>query len=162
MNELLSRAELFENLGLEGIRRLSTIGQTRTLAEGEYLFLLGDNADYLYVVTRGKVDLCFPMSLRTVVQDVPVESAGPGKLVGWSAMVKPYRFTLSARAAEDSQVVGFRRHDLQQLFTSSPEIGLRLLTKLSEIVGIRLLMFQALWARELQRALLAESEQVSQ
>jgi CRP-like cAMP-binding protein len=98
------------------------------------------------------------MPLGGVVKDIPVEPAGPGKALGWSALVRPYRFTLSARATEPTEVVGFRRQDLLQIFEAAPREGNRFLTNLSELVGFRLLAFQALWVRELQRTLLTETQ----
>jgi CRP/FNR family transcriptional regulator, cyclic AMP receptor protein len=157
MHGALEDADLFRGLSPDGIRRLSLIGRSRVLSAGDYLFLLGDSAEWLYVVVRGTVDLCLPMSVGGVVRDIPVESASAGKALGWSALVKPYRFTLSARATEPTEVIGFWRSELQQLFSAAPEVGNRLLANLSELVGFRLLTFQALWVRELQRALLTES-----
>jgi CRP-like cAMP-binding protein len=157
MHEVLKDADLFQGLSLDAIRRLSAIGRSRDLAAGDYLFLLGDSAECLYLVAKGTVELCLPMSLSGVVKDIMVESAIAGKALGWSAMVKPYRFTLSARAAEPAEVIGFPRGELQQLFDAAPDLGNRFLANLSELVGLRLLTFQALWVRELQRALLTES-----
>jgi CRP-like cAMP-binding protein len=151
MEELLKAAELFEGLNDEGLRRLSGIGRRRTLRAGEYLFVLGDDAGDFYVVIRGKVDLCFPMPLRGEVKDVSVESVGEGQALGWSSLVKPYRFTLSARATEPSEVVSFARRSLMEVFEAEPRIGHAFFMKISELVGIRLVTFQALWVRELQR-----------
>src|SRR3989304_6414934 len=106
MHEVPRDADLFRGLSLDGIRRLSAIGRARVLAAGDYLFLLGDSAEYLYVVARGTVDLCLPMRLGDVVKDILVESAVAGKALGWSALVKPYRFTLLARAAGPGAVIG--------------------------------------------------------
>jgi CRP/FNR family cyclic AMP-dependent transcriptional regulator len=158
MHDVLKDADLFEGFSVDGILRLSKIGRWRVLAAGEYLFLLGDTADCLYVVASGTVDLCLPMTLRGVVKDIPVESASPGKALGWSALVKPYRFTLSARAAEPAEVIGFPRAEMHQLFAGAPDLGNRLFANLAELVGVRLLTVQALWVRELQRALETESQ----
>lgn len=158
MHDVLKDAELFQGFGMDGIRRLSAIGRSRVLATGDYLFLLGDSAECLYVVAKGSLDLCLPMALGGVVKDIPVESATAGKTLGWSAMVKPYRFTLSARAVEPAEVIGFPRHELQQMFEAAPGLGICFLTNLSELVGIRLLTFQALWVRELQHTLVAGTQ----
>lgn len=158
MQEVLKDADLFQGLNPDSLRRLSGIGRSRVLATGDYLFLLGDSAECLYVVAWGTVDLCLPMSLGGAVKDIPVESATAGRALGWSALVKPYRFTLSARAAEPTEVIGFPRGELQELFSAAPDLGNRFLANLSELVGLRLLTFQALWVRELQRALLQESQ----
>lgn len=158
MDVLLGQGALFEGLSDEGRRRLAAVVRRRTLATGEYLFLLGDNASDFFVVVKGKVDLCFPMRLRGVLKDFSVESVDVGQALGWSALVKPYRFTLSARATEPSEVICLSRHDLLELFEADPGVGYAFLTKVSEVVGIRLLTFQALWARELQRALESETQ----
>lgn len=158
MRDVFKDADLFRGLSPEGIRRISAIGRTRILAPGEYLFLLGDSAECLYVVAAGTVELCLPMSLGSIVKDILVESATVGKALGWSALVKPYRFTLSARSAGQAEVIGFPRGELEDLFDAFPEAGVRFLANLSELVGVRLLTFQALWVRELHQALVAESQ----
>lgn len=158
MDALLSQGAFFEGLDDEGRRRLSAIIRHRTLQTGEYLFLLGDNAGDFFVLVNGKVDLCLPVRLRGVLKDVSVESVRVGQALGWSALVKPYRFTLSARATEPSEVVCLARHDLLDLFESDLGIGYAFFTKVSEVVGIRLHTFQALWVRELQRALDSEAQ----
>ena len=162
MDALLSQGELFEGLSREALQRLLATGKSRTLQADEYLFLLGDDASDFCVLVKGQVDLCFPMRLRGAVKDVTVESVGPGQALGWSALVKPHRFTLSARAIEPSEVIRFARRDLLELFQAEPSIGYAFFTKVSEIVGIRLHTFQALWVRELQRALEAETQRLSE
>ena len=153
MYELLKEAELVEGLSAGEVQRLAAIGRRRALRPGEYVFLLGDNADFLSIVLSGRVDLCFPMSLGDVVKDISVESLGPGQALGWSALVKPYRFTLSARTTEPCELISLARYDLLRLFEDEPRIGCILLARVSEIVGVRLSTFQALWGRELQRRL---------
>jgi CRP-like cAMP-binding protein len=158
MDALLKQGALFEGLSEEGRRRLSAIAKRRSLQTGEYVFQLGDSADDFYVLVGGKVDLCLPMPLRGIVKDVSVESVGVGHALGWSALVKPYQFTLSARATEPSEVLGFARRELLDLFEAEPGIGYALFTKIAETVGTRLHTFQALWVRELQRTLESEAQ----
>lgn len=158
MEELLRQVELFRDLSSDGLRRVLAIGKGETLDAGQYLFLLGDDANELFVVVRGSLSLCLPIPLRGAVKDITVESVGAGQALGWSALVKPYRFTLSARATEPSDVVGFARNDLQQLFEAELGIGYSVLTRVSEVMGIRLVTFQALWVRELQRTLASEAQ----
>src|SRR5512139_1277997 len=125
MHEVLKDADLFEGFNLDDLAKLSAIARSRILSTGDYLFLLGDNAECLYVVAKGTVELCLPMTLGGIVKDIPVESASAGKALGWSALVKPYRFTLSARASEPAEVIGFQRTALEQLINASPQLGTR-------------------------------------
>jgi CRP-like cAMP-binding protein len=153
MFDQIRAAELFKPLSASRIQRLAAIGRVLTLRAGEYLFLLGDDAQYLSLVTSGQVDLCCPISFGDAVKDITVESLGPGQTAGWSALVKPFRFTLSARAALPSDVIAFARLELQQVFAADPEIERVVLGRVSELMANRLTMFQALWVRELQRSL---------
>lgn len=150
--EALRRAAIFSELDEAEAAQLLAIARPRQCHKGECLFLLGDHADRLYVVLSGKVELTFPLSFGGVVQDVPVESKAPGSALGWSALVKPHRFTLSARAAESSELAAFLRQDLLRVFAENPRIGHAVMRHIAEVVGRRLLQVQALWARELQRA----------
>ena len=151
MMDLLQQVELFERFSTDDLRRLSGTARPRMLFPTEYLFLLGDEANEFFVVAGGAIDLCFPMPVRGEVKDVAIESIHKGGALGWSALVKPYRFTLSARATEISDVIGFPRQDLLALFAEEPRIGCTFFTRISELVGIRLHTFEALWVRELQR-----------
>lgn len=161
IEELLATADLFHGVHRDKVHRVAGLARPASLRSGEYLFLLGDTADRLYVVTEGKIDLCFPMSLGDVVRHISVEVVEPGQTLGWSALVKPYRFTLSARAAETTRVVGLSRRDLLTYFEGDSQTGYLILTRISELIGYRLLAMQALWARGVQRTLEAEKSRES-
>jgi CRP/FNR family transcriptional regulator, cyclic AMP receptor protein len=148
----LHQAGIFAELQDAEVARLVAVARVQKYHQGECLFLLGDHADRLYVVRTGKVELTFPLSFGGVVRDVPVESKTPGSALGWSALVKPHRFTLSARAAETSELAAFPRQDLLRVFEAVPRIGYVVMRHIAEVIGRRLLQVEALWARELQRA----------
>ena len=153
IDEYIRTAELFASLSPGSIQRLAAVARLFPLRSGEYLFLLGDAAQYVSVVKSGLVELCFPLNIGGVVKDITVETAGRGKTIGWSALVKPYRFTLSARAAEPTEVVAFARQELQALFPLDPAIERCVVNGIAELMANRLTTFQALWARELLRTL---------
>ncbi len=148
----LRKAPIFAELHDAEAARVLSVAHPQQCRKGECLFLLGDHADRLYVVLSGKVELTFPISFEGVVRDVPVELKTAGSALGWSALVKPHRFTLSARAAETSELAAFLRQDLLRVFEAEPRIGCVVMRHVAEVVGRRLLQVQALWARELQRA----------
>ncbi len=148
---VLSTAEIFAGLQPEDVERLVAVACPRKCAKGECLFLLGDPADRLFVVVSGRIDLTFPLEVGGQVRDVPVESKTPGTALGWSALVKPYRFTLSAWAAENSELAAFRRESLLSVFEAHPRVGYTVMRRVAETIGRRLLQVQALWVRELQR-----------
>ena len=154
----LRKAVIFAELQDAEAERLLAMARPQRCQKDECLFLLGDHADRLYLVLRGSVELTFPLSFGGVVRDVPVESKAPGSALGWSALVKPHRFTLSARAAEPSELAAFLRQDLFRVFEAEPRIGYVVMRHIAEVIGRRLLQMQALWARELQRAVTSSLE----
>ena len=95
MMDSLRTSDLLQGLTDSETDLLAKIARPRSLRAGEYLFMLGDPADHLYIVVQGAVDLCFPIPLGGDTHEVTVESVSVGKTLGWSALVKPYGFTLS-------------------------------------------------------------------
>jgi CRP/FNR family cyclic AMP-dependent transcriptional regulator len=148
----LREAPIFAELCDADVARLLEVARLRHCRQGERLFLLGDHADRLYVVVSGCIELTFPFSFGGTVRDVPVESKTAGSALGWSALVKPHRFTLSAQVAETAELAAFARHDVLSVFEAVPRIGYVVMRHVAEVVGRRLLQVEALWARELQRA----------
>jgi CRP-like cAMP-binding protein len=143
---------MFEGLRDDEAPRLVEVARPCRCEAGEYLFRLGEAADQLYVICAGRVELTFPLSFGGGMREVPVESRGVGATVGWSALVEPHRFTLSARAAEPCDLAAFSREDLLRVCEAEPRIGLVFMRYITKVVGQRLLQVQALWVRELQRS----------
>jgi len=157
MIEDLRGADLLEGLTEQELQSIEAAARAVQVADGEFLFLLGDPANSLYIVAEGVMDLCFPLPVGDDVRDITIESVRPGETLGWSALVKPYKFTLTARASGTCRLLGFDRSELLAIFEANPRIGYLLSSRLSELVGLRLLSVQALWVRGLRRAIEAES-----
>lgn len=153
MNEVLRKSELLDGLADAHVEKVAAIARPQRLESGEYLFLLSDVASRLYIVLEGRIEVCFPLSIGGALKDVAVEIKAPGSALGWSALVKPHRFTLSARASTPSAVAAFARAELQHLMDADCELGKALMGRIAEVTSRRLLTMQALWARELQRSL---------
>lgn len=128
------------------------LGTRVTVPSGGSLFRLGDAADRLFLIERGRIRLSFPMLVRGQTEDVLFEEQAPGDTVGWSAMVPPYRFTLSATAPLETELIALSREALTAFCEHSPEIGRRITLNLAILVGQRLQLVQAMWMREIQRA----------
>ncbi len=152
MNDVLARCPLFVGLEERQLSSLAGLGARVALQPGEHLFRLGERADRLYVVLEGAVELCLPLSLRGVVEEIVVETEGPGGALGWSAFVRPHRFQLSARASGPAAVAGFDRLAVLGLIGSDREFGCIFFERVAEMIGRRMLTMEALWARELQRS----------
>jgi CRP/FNR family cyclic AMP-dependent transcriptional regulator len=143
--------DVLAGVGEEDSARVLALGARRTLGAGEILFELGDAADCLFVVMRGRIALTLPLTLRDREQDVLIEERSPGQSLGWSALVAPHRFTLKASAAVDSEVVALPRESLYRHFAADPAVGYAVTRNVAVVVGHRLQVMQAMWLREVQR-----------
>ena len=144
--------KLLNGLSAAEADQVLALGSREIVANGSSLFRLGDRAQRLYLIERGRIRLSFPMLVRGHEEDVFFEEKTPGDTVGWSAMVPPYRLTLSASAPLETEVIALSREPLNDFFKRSPEIGRKIGLNLAILVGQRLQLVQAMWMREIQRA----------
>ncbi len=82
-----------------------------------------------------------------------MEEKGPGQTVGWSALIPPYRFTLSATASFETEVITLSRAALHSFIEASPSIGAKLCLNVGTVIGRRLQTLQTMWLREMQRTI---------
>ena len=144
--------ELVNGLSPAEAEQVLGLGTQITVPSGNSLFQLGESADRLFLVERGRIKLTLPMRVRGREEAVFVEERGPGQAVGWSALIPPYRFTLTATAADDdAKVVAIPREALLKYFSANPAAGNKIALNLAVVVGHRLQLFQTMWLREMQR-----------
>jgi CRP-like cAMP-binding protein len=143
--------ELLKGLPPDEADRVLSLGKRLTLTSGAELFHMGAPADSLYLVSQGRIKLTLPMQIRGNQQDVFVEESTPGETVGWSALIPPHQFTLTATAPLQTEVIAFSRDALLAHCTAFPAIGYAISVNLAAVVGQRLQLFQAMWLREMER-----------
>ena len=144
--------ELLNGLLSREIEQVLGLGTRLIVPSGTELFRLGDPADRLFLTERGRIRLTLPMQVRGREEDIFVEERSPGQTVGWSALIPPYRFTLTATAPLlDAAVIALPREALREFLAANPAAGYKIALNLAVVIGHRLQMFQAMWLREMQR-----------
>ena len=148
-----SYPDLLKSLSAQDADAVLAFGLKMTLLSGAVLFQLGADADQLYVIERGRVNLTLPMQVFGQEQDILVEERVAGQTLGWSALIPPHRFTLKATAQIDTELISFPRAALLDHFAGNPRVGYAVVGNVAATVGQRLQVFQAMWLREMKRAL---------
>ena len=143
--------ELLHELLPRDAERLLGLATRITLPRGTVLFELGGPAHSLYIVERGQIALTLPMQVLGRQENVLIEERHPGETVGWSALIPPHKFTLTATAPFEAEVLAISRQSLLDCFAADPAVGYVVTRNVAEIVGERLQVFQAMWLREMQR-----------
>jgi CRP-like cAMP-binding protein len=144
--------ELLNGLSSAEVEQVLELGTRLVLTSGASLFRLGDPADRLFLIERGRIRLTLPMQIRDREEDVLVEERSPGQTVGWSALIPPYRFTLTATAPLETEVISLQREALREFFAMHPDTAHKIAMNLAIVIGHRLQLFQTMWLREIQRA----------
>jgi glutaminase len=127
------------------------LGVPVSLAAGDVLFRLGSAAGSLYLIKSGLVTLSMPMQVGGRDEDVRIEERLPGQTLGWSTLIPPHRFTLTATAPVVSELLAFQRHALLHHFEVRPAVGYVVSRNVAALVGHRLQVFQAMWLRQMQQ-----------
>lgn len=148
---IFGQLDLLMRLSTDEAGQILALGSRTIVRSGQDLFQLGDAAESIYLVERGRIKLTLPMQVRGRTEDVFVEERNPGQTVGWSALIPPYRFTLKATAPLETEVIALARDALLDYFTAHPAVGYTVSINLAAVIGQRLQLFQAMWLREMQR-----------
>jgi CRP-like cAMP-binding protein len=106
-----------------------------TAAAGELLAREGEPAKAFYLVQAGHVALTLHTPDRGAV---PIQTVGPGEIVGWSWLVPPHRWQFDCRAADPVQGLAFDAEWLREKCDQDYELGYPLLKQLVGVIANRL------------------------
>ena len=142
IEKTLKRAEVFLGLSDSDLGKIAALPSCReeTYQSEEVIFRDGDEAKHLYVLEEGRVDLVMevPPRSKQAATKVVVDRITTGGLFGWSALVRPHLYVMSAICEEPSRVVSISGADLLSLFESDYHIGYKTFQGLAHIIGARL------------------------
>jgi len=122
-------------LSPEAVTRLAAIAEVRDLGPGELVIREGQVAESLGIVLAGRVALRMLVPERGMVTILTVE---PGDVVGWSAVVPPYRGTDDAVAIEPVRLLQFPGDALRLLLRADNALAASLYPRLLQAVSRRL------------------------
>jgi CRP/FNR family cyclic AMP-dependent transcriptional regulator len=126
LDEVIVESTVFAGLEQEELELVAGCGKNIVVDAGERLFREGDDANTFFLVRAGLV------SLETYIPNrgqVTVVTCGPGEIVGWSWLVPPHTWRLSARVVESVRAVEFDGACLRGKCEASPELGYDLLSR---------------------------------
>ena len=127
---------LFQNLSAPQIDSLAAITFEEQFQKGRWLFYKDQKANKIYLVKKGAVELLIKVQ-DTI--EIPVALMRPNNgCVGISALVDPFRYTLSARCSADSTLLVIKREDLQALMCKDHELGCFMMNNLAQKLLARL------------------------
>jgi CRP-like cAMP-binding protein len=141
--EVLEQVDILRRLGTGALRILAIGVESQSVGPGEVLFTAGEPADGAYIVQRGSFTLT---PERAGINEV---IAGPGTLLGESALLAETTRPATAMAREDATVMRISRAMFLKMLEGYPDAARRL----REVIAAR----ADQWGREIEnvRAVLA-------
>lgn len=120
---MLARAPLLAEIGRDGLRLVAFSAETRWLAPGEVLFERGQPAQGGYVVVNGRLVL-------SAGDGTPQRQAGPGTLLGETALFVETDYLVTAAAQHAASVLTIPRLLFRRMLQEYPEAAETLLNRL--------------------------------
>ena len=133
--ELLRRYPCFAATGEESLKAVAMIAEEKPIPAGTHLFGEGDPADLMSIVASGEVNIQYFLGSG---ERRTVDTLVAGDILGWSALVEPYKYTAIGTASKDTQLVVIQAQRLRDLCTKDPALGYRLMTEVAKLLAHRL------------------------
>ena len=134
--EWLKKTELFETLDESQLNDLLSHSRVESFQQGKTIFRQGDQADHLYVLIQGAVDLTVQTMEEVGFMTSKIDKEGA--VFGTPALMEPYRYNVTATFLKASQVLIMEADYLRRKMTQEPKMGLEMLKKLASIYFNRL------------------------
>lgn len=135
----LAEARLFAGLDGPTLAQLAATAHRRHVVDGADLYVTGEPAASLFLVERGHVALRATEGGHSTI----VMTAGPGEVLGWSALRPEARWMTTGRAVGAVEAVELPAAVVFDLATSGSEAGRRLTARLLELAAQHLHETQA-------------------
>jgi CRP-like cAMP-binding protein len=148
--KVLSGISLFDGLSASELRKLARICQPVRFKKGDKIFSRGGNAEDLYIVKTGMVNLCFRISILLADEDIVVDVKTKGDTFGWSALVEPYKLTLSAYCNEDCELIQMKGEQVLSLCRKQHHMGFIFMANLAKVIASRMERIQILCEKEIE------------
>ena len=133
--EVLKRCPFVRDLSDEQIKKMAEMCYEEVFEAGENLSKQSRTQEKIYLIEDGLVGIYLelgPMNQRQL------QSASSFEVVGWSAMLPPYRSHATTKAIETTKVLTFDAKELLNLCETDPAIGTKVHRGLASVIALRL------------------------
>jgi CRP-like cAMP-binding protein len=127
---VLQGLALFSELNTEEKTAIAEIMQQTKVVEGEVLATRGQTAHTFFVILSGSFMVHFNKGRAFTLHK-------KGDIMGWSAVVTPFKYTGTMTALTDGEVLYASGESFMRLIQSNADLGDRLMKKINAVVAER-------------------------
>jgi len=134
--EWLKKTELFGSLNESHLNTILSRSSIESFPEGKTIFRQGDEANYLYILIEGMLDLSVKTGEKFDFLTSKVEKEGAA--FGIPSLIEPFRYNVTATSLKPSKVLVINAGRLKVDMEKDPKMGMEIMKKLVSIYFNRL------------------------
>ena len=137
VKQVLKDCVLFSGLSDNELEKVASSTVEKQYEAGATIFATGDNADELFVIQEGRVavQMTLPKSGTQASRRITVDVVTRNEIVGWSAIVEPYKYTFTAVCMQKTIVLSISGDKLRWLLRDNPKIGYEVMKGLARVIA---------------------------
>jgi CRP/FNR family cyclic AMP-dependent transcriptional regulator len=132
----LKKTELFRTLDESQLSALLSHSSVESFPEGKTIFRQGDEANHLYLLIEGMIDLSVKTGEKIDFLTSKVEKEGAA--FGVPSLIEPFRYNVTASCLKPSKVFVIDAARVRMEMEKDPRMGMEILKKLVSIYFNRL------------------------
>ena len=136
--DFIKQVRVFKGLDDDQLEKILEGCQEKEFKKGERIFKEQDDAQFIWIVMNGQVDIRFDLPGRPSSEISTVYSETSTKTFGWSCFVPPYKYILSAYCAgRKCEVAQLDKDFLTKLFKSDYKMGYTVMSNIAGVISSR-------------------------
>ena len=132
--EDLKKISVLDNLTQPMLENMRPLAHLNLFGEGHTIFEAGQEADYFYMLLKGKVIL--EVEVSEVVM-ISIEAIKPGYSFGWTALFPGSKYNASAICVESCEMMAVPGSGFLELLDKDHTIGYNFMKRLASILKRR-------------------------
>ena len=125
-----SSCYLFSRLSDPQLERVQAISREQKIQKDQWLFREDQEAQCFYLIKEGAIELLTVVDERIEIPIAMIKTQNG--CIGIGALVPPFRYSLSARAALESNLLVFNRTDIETLKRDDPGLVCIIMNNLAQ------------------------------
>jgi len=135
LSDLMEVHPFFEGMDREHVDYIAGCAQNKRFKAGDFMMLMGKDADEFYMIRSGRVAVEMDAGNRTYT----VQTVGEGGIIGWSWLHPPLSVRYDGRVMEDVSVFAFNAQCVRDKCDADPTFGFTITRRFMKLVVERLM-----------------------
>lgn len=135
VESVLAEHPFLKGMQPEHLRLLADNAKRMYYAPDELIFCEDEPANRFYLIESGRIALESP---RREAAPVPIQTIGPGDVLGWSWIFPPHYWNFDARALETTTAIFFYGTRLREQCEKDHDLGYELMKRMGSVLVQRL------------------------